>query len=91
MPNTSRKFIRIAHINIRSLVPKMGEIKAYIYNNNIDVLAVTETWLNPEVKGDAVGIDGFSFFVKIGRRVAGEWASMCTIKLAPVLLAHPPQ
>ena len=34
-------------------------ISDFIVKNNLDVLAVTETWLTPEVSDDAVQIENY--------------------------------
>ena len=42
--------IKIASINIRSLLPKIDIIKQFIYEENIDIVAIQETWINTQEK-----------------------------------------
>ena len=39
------KGLRIAHLNIRSLFPKLEMIKEHLLASNIDILLLSETWL----------------------------------------------
>nr|CAI5840302.1 unnamed protein product [Callosobruchus analis] len=40
---------------------KREDIKTILYNNNIDVLAISETWLNEKIETSYVTIDGYTF------------------------------
>nr|CAI5861859.1 unnamed protein product [Callosobruchus analis] len=40
---------------------KREDIKTKLYNNNIDVLAISETWLNEKIETSYVTIDGYTF------------------------------
>ena len=46
----SKNLTKIAHINAQSLLAHIDQIKFQLQKNDIDVLAVSETWLKPEVK-----------------------------------------
>ena len=51
------------HLNIRSLLPKLDELKFYLSNNNrIQILSLNETWLNSSVDNEEVAIPGFMLF-----------------------------
>ncbi|CAH1991845.1 unnamed protein product [Acanthoscelides obtectus] len=41
--------LRIGHINVRSLIPSLNEIKSSIDNLKLDILGVTESWLTEQV------------------------------------------
>lgn len=56
--------LKIAHINIRSLLPKFGEIKNFILGKNYDVVGISETWLSPLVNNVDVEIPGYTFIRK---------------------------
>lgn len=51
--------IRVGHINVRSLLPKINTIKNFLQDNQYDILAVTETWLSPHVVNSLVNIEGY--------------------------------
>ena len=55
--------LSIMHINCRSLVNKITEIHSLIAQCNVNVLAVTETWLSKE-EADDVKIPGYHFVSK---------------------------
>nr|CAI5821884.1 unnamed protein product [Callosobruchus analis] len=40
---------------------KREDIKTILYNNNIDVLAISETWLNEKIETSYMTIDGYTF------------------------------
>lgn len=53
-------------MNIRSLLSegKLDEIKCYVEEENIDVVGITETWLNEEVLDSEISMSGFRLFRK---------------------------
>lgn len=51
--------LNIAHINIRSIVGSMSDIKECILKDRFDIFAVSETWLTHVTRDEVVGIDGF--------------------------------
>ncbi|KAK9696613.1 hypothetical protein QE152_g31479 [Popillia japonica] len=53
--------ITIAHINIRSLVPKINYLKSLVEDKCIDILIVSETWLNPNISSGLVYINNYTF------------------------------
>lgn len=56
--------LNIAHVNVRSVVPNINDIKAYIVNNNIDILAVSESWLCPAIADEAINVNNFGLVRK---------------------------
>lgn len=54
--------IRIAHINIRSLFAGFGEFVQIVLSERFDIVAVTETWLTPNILNDIISIPGFKFY-----------------------------
>lgn len=54
--------IVIAHLNVRSLLPKIYDVHQLIISHNIDILCVSETWLSESVADDLVALDGFVLF-----------------------------
>lgn len=51
--------LNVAHINIRSLLPKYNEIYDYLLNSSVDILAISETWLTSNISDDSLRIDGY--------------------------------
>jgi len=48
------------HINGRSILPKMNEIRLLIEQAPVSILAVTETWLTDDLRG-LVNIPGYCY------------------------------
>ena len=57
--NISMTCVRLAHLNVRSLLPKLQEITDLLINQGIDVLVLTETWLDQRVH-HGIKFDGYS-------------------------------
>lgn len=54
--------MKIAHINIRSLLPCYQDIKHLLYSKAYDILALTETWLSPSIDEDALRINHYTLY-----------------------------
>lgn len=54
--------IRLAHVNIRSLYPKLKDLEYYVLDKKIDILAVSETWLDAATDTSALHINHYKFF-----------------------------
>ena len=52
----------ICHFNIRSLLPKIHEIKKLLCNKNIHVITLSETWLSSNIDTKELLIEGYNFF-----------------------------
>jgi exonuclease III len=51
-------------MNARSIVNKIKELKVMIEEENVDIISITETWLNDNVTDDEVSINGYTLFRK---------------------------
>ena len=58
------KGVKIGHLNIRSLLKKIDEIKILIHQNSFDILAISETWLSDKIPNELVNIPGFNVYRK---------------------------
>ena len=65
------KNLKIAHINSRSLLSCFDEVKLLINEKDIDILCVSETWLEPNIPDRLVNIDGYNIFRNDGGRGGG--------------------
>ena len=54
------KGLKITHINVRSIIKKIDQIRLLLADSKIDVLTVSETWLKPHLHSDLISIQGFS-------------------------------
>ena len=53
---------KILHFNTQSLLPKIDEIKLLVNYMNIDILCITESWLNDSIGNDEVAINGYILY-----------------------------
>jgi hypothetical protein len=51
-------------LNARSLLPKIDELTALLSANDIDLVAITESWLNKDIDNSLLSISGFNLFRK---------------------------
>lgn len=54
------KGLQIIHLNIRSIFPKIDEIRNGFLTASMDVLCFTESWLNPQIADNLITIPGYS-------------------------------
>ena len=57
---TRSRGLKVAHINIRSIMGKLDLLKLLLMEKPIDILAVSETWLKPSILDSEVCIDEYS-------------------------------
>ena len=73
------KGVRIAHLNIQSLRYKLDHVKLFLYDNDIDVFCITETWLNEDFNDDFIQIDGYNV-CRLDRTHKEHGGIVCYIK-----------
>ena len=54
--------IVIKHINAQSLIPKLNEIILLIENEDLDILWISKTWLQPNILDDSISIKNYNVF-----------------------------
>ena len=60
--NLPRKGTIIAHLNIRSLLPKIEEIHELLLNSSIKVLSINETFLDSTISDSEVSIPNYHLY-----------------------------
>ena len=60
--NKRSDHIVIKHINAQSLLPKLDEIKYLIENEDLDILCISETWLQPNILHGLIRIKNYNVF-----------------------------
>ena len=65
------KGLNFIHINARSLLPKLAEIRMIAANSNIAVIGITESWLDKSVTDTEVKIPGYTYIRKDRNREGG--------------------
>ena len=46
--------------DVRSLLPKIDELCAFVSSTPIDIIAITESWLNEDIDNNILSINGFN-------------------------------
>ena len=49
-------------VNTESLIPKLDEIKLLIENEDLDILCISETWLQPNILVDLISNKNYNVF-----------------------------
>lgn len=52
----------VFHLNIRSILPKLDEVKEALLDGSFEVIGVSDTWLNNKVDQLLVHVDGYRLF-----------------------------
>ena len=87
-PGPPRNFtLNLGHINARSLNSddKFDEICSIAHDVNLDILAISETWLNDSISSDTLNIQGFAPIIRLDRqdgRRAGSVALFLSSNIA---------
>ena len=58
------KGLTIFHLNIRSLFYKLDQVKLMLMQANIDLMYITETWLNDNISNHELAIQGYKLVRK---------------------------
>nr|CAH7760935.1 unnamed protein product [Callosobruchus chinensis] len=59
--NNEKFKTKIAHLNVRSLLSDFESFVDLVHENNLDIIAVSETWLSESIDSVTVDIPGFNF------------------------------
>ena len=51
--------LTFGHLNVRSLLPKIDEIRCILNSHNFDVFAVCESWLNHTITDSEIAVHGY--------------------------------
>ena len=72
------KGLHFGHLNINSILPKIGQLRSLLINSNISVLGITETKLDNTVNNEVVEIEYYDLIRSDRNRKGGR--SACYIK-----------
>nr|CAI5862851.1 unnamed protein product [Callosobruchus analis] len=59
--NGDRKLV-LGHLNIRSILNKIEDLKEYLINSDFDIFCISESWLCKDVSDLAVNIEGYKVY-----------------------------
>lgn len=72
-----KKGLRFAHLNICSLKNKIHELSSILQENNIHIMAISETHLDDTIEDTVVSIQGYNIF-RLDRNRHGIGSFLCT-------------
>ena len=52
--------LKISHLNVRSLLPKLDDIRILLKDGPFDIFTISETWLNASILDQELHIPGYS-------------------------------
>ena len=56
----SSQLYNFAHLNARSLIPRLDEVNILLEQEDVDILCISETWLGPNVSNRVLVFPGYS-------------------------------
>lgn len=59
---SSRPGLKVVHLNVRSLMPKIDFIRIWAVSTKADIIAISETWLKKTLSDNDIAIDGYNIF-----------------------------
>jgi len=60
----SENILKCVYFNARSIASKIKELELLVINEGIDIVGITETWLNSNISDTEMGIDGYTLLRK---------------------------
>ena len=82
------KGLHFTHLNIRSLLPKLSQLKLTIKDTNAAVLSFSETWLDDSISDNEVEIEGCNI-VRLDRNREGGCVCVYMLGIFMNVLNHP--
>ncbi|CAB4036183.1 Hypothetical predicted protein, partial [Paramuricea clavata] len=59
IPGCLKRGLKVSHLNVRSLLPKIDLVRMFISKNPFDVFTLSETWLKPTVTDAEINIPNY--------------------------------
>ena len=67
----SAKGFKMTHLNVRSLVKKIDQLRLLLRDKPVDIFTVSETWLQPHLSTGLAEIEGYNIF-RLDRKANGH-------------------
>ena len=68
---SAAKGLKFVHLNVRSLVKKIDQVRTLLADAPLDVLTLSETWLTQYLSTQLFQLDGYKTF-RLDRAVTGK-------------------
>ena len=59
---SAQKGFKLVHLNIRSLFKKLDQLKILLDSSKIDVVTLSETWLNTSIFSTSINLEGYGLY-----------------------------
>jgi hypothetical protein len=59
IPGCLKRGLKVSHLNVRSLLPKIDLVRLFISKNPFDVFTLSETWLKPSITNAEINIPNY--------------------------------
>lgn len=79
--NASDSSVHVAHLNVRSLLSVIDDVNHMIVSEGVDVLAITETWLDEMIADSEVCPNGYNIYRNDRNRKGGGVAFIVSNRL----------
>ena len=56
------KGLKIIHLNIRSLVPKIDLLRSWVAQHNPNIITLSETWLNSNISDNEIKLENYVLY-----------------------------
>ena len=56
------KGLKLVHLNVRSLLKKMDQVRLLLRDSEVDILSISETWLKTHLHSNLVSIQGYKLY-----------------------------
>ena len=83
-----QKGFKMLHLNVRSLLRNICEIRQLLRQNDVHILSVNETWLDNSIQSNEIDIEGFQIVRKDRNRKGGGTAVYIRNNMQFELLNH---
>uniref|UniRef100_A0A3B3HCE9 Reverse transcriptase domain-containing protein n=1 Tax=Oryzias latipes TaxID=8090 RepID=A0A3B3HCE9_ORYLA len=54
--------LKIIHLNVRSLAPKMDMVKIWFTSTEADIVIISETWLTKSITNEDINVNGYNVY-----------------------------
>ena len=81
------KQIKIAFLNIRSLIPHLSDFTDVVKHNDYDIVGLSETWLNSNIGDEVIYLQGYKV-VRSDRHCRGGGVALYIKDSIPFSVCH---
>ena len=65
------KGFKETHLNVRSILKEIDQLRVLLFDSEVDVLTFSETWLKPHISSELLELEGYHLY-RVDRAVGGR-------------------